>query len=129
MIHFSFQKLEMEFPKCKESKKQLFDSFIEFPQPGKPCAECISFLSSCYYIIWNWGITDKKCDVKDSRTSLEMKVHYCLIKKINNFQWLLHCNQDTSYYINHVNKNYSRCIVLLAFLRELQSSKLGILHE
>lgn len=52
MIHFSFQKLEMEFPECEESKKQLlFDSFIEFSQPVKPIASCINLLSSCYYII------------------------------------------------------------------------------
>lgn len=80
MIHFSFQKLEMGFPKFKESEKQLqFDSKTFYSQSYLQQA-----ILSCSPVVLTLSEVktqqNKSYDIKESRASVEIKVHYCLIK-------------------------------------------------
>lgn len=78
MIHFSFQKLKMGFPKFKESEKQLlFDSQKNVYGQPNPQQAILTCSPAIITLLEAGDQHNKNYNMKESRASVEIKVQYC----------------------------------------------------
>lgn len=81
VIHFFFQKLEMGFPICEESEKQLLLTHSQNFHRQENLEQAMLICSPAVNILFEIEDQhDKQYEVKESRASIEVKVQYCLVK-------------------------------------------------